>query len=347
MFIDSSTGTHDGTILKTIRTTGTAVGSSHGNGTPAGGWYQSGSGQNVGLIPLGSVSQNIYSASSPYYYYQDPDSTVRRGMAGAVLGYNGIPNGNPTAIPTTTYYNGLGNPPANVQNRPIILNRPFRSVAELGYVFRDTPWKNVSFSIPESGDAALLDIFCIAEDTRPDSLASGKVDLNTRQPLVIQSILAGAYRDELGTSGSFSATEAASLANALVARTTGTAPGQSPLVNVGDLVGRFTPQYKNANDQPYAGFSEDLTGPYTGGTTSTYNLVQRFRETAVRALSDTGMAGTWNLLIDVVAQTGRYAGSASTLANFTVEGERRYWVHLAIDRQTGTVIDEQIEQVNE
>jgi hypothetical protein len=35
------------------------------------------------------------------------------------------------------------------------------------------------------------------------------------------------------------------------------------------------------------------------------------------------------------------------LAGFLVEGEQRYWVHVAIDRFTGQVIDKQIEVVNE
>ena len=59
------------------------------------------------------------------------------------------------------------------------------------------------------------------------------------------------------------------------------------------------------------------------------------------------MAGTWNLMIDVVAQSGRYPNNAVALGNFVVEGEKRYWVHLAIDRQTGQVIDKQLEVVNE
>jgi hypothetical protein len=30
-----------------------------------------------------------------------------------------------------------------------------------------------------------------------------------------------------------------------------------------------------------------------------------------------------------------------------VEGERRYWLHVAIDRYTGQVVDKQLEVVNE
>jgi hypothetical protein len=33
--------------------------------------------------------------------------------------------------------------------------------------------------------------------------------------------------------------------------------------------------------------------------------------------------------------------------DLVVEGEQRYWVHVAIDRFTGQVIDKQIEVVNE
>jgi hypothetical protein len=84
-----------------------------------------------------------------------------------------------------------------------------------------------------------------------------------------------------------------------------------------------------------------------GSATLPINNVQRLRETAMRALADVGTAGTWNLLIDVVAQSGRYPTNATGLDGFLVEGERRYWVHVAIDRSTGEIIDQRIEVVNE
>src|SRR5207237_10790406 len=71
------------------------------------------------------------------------------------------------------------------------------------------------------------------------------------------------------------------------------------------------------------------------------------RELVMRAFSDACQTRTWNLLIDVVAQSGRYPPNASALAGFLVEGEQHYWVHVAIDRFTGQVIDKQIEIVNE
>jgi len=53
-------------------------------------------------------------------------------------------------------------------------------------------------------------------------------------------------------------------------------------------------------------------------------------------------------MIDVIAQPGRYQPNAASLQNdFIVEGEQRYWVHVAIDRFTNQVIDKQIKVVNE
>jgi len=56
----------------------------------------------------------------------------------------------------------------------------------------------------------------------------------------------------------------------------------------------------------------------------------------------------WNLVIDVMAQSGHYRSNAASLQNdFVVEGEQHYWVHVAIDRFTGQVLDKQIEVVVE
>src|SRR5206468_1715025 len=71
------------------------------------------------------------------------------------------------------------------------------------------------------------------------------------------------------------------------------------------------------------------------------------RECVIRAFSDACQTRTWNLMIDVIAQSGRYPPNASSLANFVVEGEKRYWLHIAIDRFTGEVIDQQLEAVYE
>ncbi len=90
----------------------------------------------------------------------------------------------------------------------------------------------------------------------------------------------------------------------------------------------------------------------TGGVfSSTIDAaIKRRRESVVRALADSGNTRTWNLLIDVIAQTGRYPASATTpaaLSQFIVTGESRYWVHVAIDRYTGNIIAESFEPVSE
>ena len=52
-------------------------------------------------------------------------------------------------------------------------------------------------------------------------------------------------------------------------------------------------------------------------------------------------------IFDLISQSGRYAPGETDLKSFIVEGEQHYWVHVAIDRLTGQVIDKQIEVVNE
>ena len=67
-----------------------------------------------------------------------------------------------------------------------------------------------------------------------------------------------------------------------------------------------------------------------------------------RALGEVDQTRTWNLLIDVVAQTGHFKPAATSLQNdFIVEGEEHYWVHVAIDRFTGQVLERQFEAVKE
>ena len=64
-----------------------------------------------------------------------------------------------------------------------------------------------------------------------------------------------------------------------------------------------------------------------------------------RALGEADQTRTWNLIdVMLIAQSGRYPPNATSFQNgFIVEGEQRYWVHVAIDRFTGQVIDKRIE----
>jgi hypothetical protein len=75
---------------------------------------------------------------------------------------------------------------------------------------------------------------------------------------------------------------------------------------------------------------------------------QDSKDTFARALSEVTQTRTWGLLIDVVAQTGHYKPNATNLqTDFVVEGEKRYWLHVAIDRFDGTIVGQQLEEVTE
>jgi hypothetical protein len=78
------------------------------------------------------------------------------------------------------------------------------------------------------------------------------------------------------------------------------------------------------------------------------------KESIARALAEMGQTRTWNLLIDVIAETGKYKPNAQNLtgSNFVVEGEKRYWLHIALGRDlnadgTVDVLGTQLEEVIE
>jgi len=69
------------------------------------------------------------------------------------------------------------------------------------------------------------------------------------------------------------------------------------------------------------------------------------QEAAIRTLSEMGSTRTWNLLVDLIVQTGNFTSSSEDLSDFVVRAERRFWVHLAIDRLTGEIVGRQTEEV--
>ena len=348
------------------------------------GWYGCGNGQydvfRPGMLtqnnpyarPDGVIAQGLppdYTgvAGSPIFY-SDADGVVRRASGGNV-DLNGTSasttTGLPMAFPVGSTDPGYsGTTASQMDSRPSILNRPFRSVAELGYVYSGTPWKNLDFFLPESGDSALLDVFCVNDNSDGNGLTAGQVNLNTHQVPVLQAILAQAAKDQWNDAnvipGGASA-QAQQLAQLLVKRTV-TAPtsgpnagnGPQPLQNVSDLVGRwiktaFLPTGGIDGSKSYDGFAQDLAAFLDATATSNQQMhnIQRFGESAVRALSNAGQTRVWNLMFDIVAQTGRFGTQATTLDQFTVEGEQHYWVHVAIDRYTGQILDKQVEVVKE
>lgn len=251
----------------------------------------------------GCLSQNSASQTS---HYADPDGVVRRAM-GAYTPH-GTSIGLPMAAPVSN---------ADWDNRPFLLNRPFRNVAELGYVFRGSPWKNLDFFTAESGDSALLDLFCVSESKL---LVGGRLNPNGRHPKVVEAMLAGSARDASG-SALLGADECQRLAQALAGQ-------QQPLGNRAELV-------------RWIALSGSCYGSEGG------RQIQRYRETALRSLVDVSSCRLWTLLIDLVVQAGRFPPGSQKLNDFVVEGEQRLWVHLAMDRFTGRVLDRQVEVVSE
>jgi hypothetical protein len=287
-------------------------------------------------------------------YYSDCDGVVRRASGGYAMaatspsGLIGLPMA--TAFPSAT-----ASPTSRQrESRPMILNRPFRSVGELGYVFSDTPWKNLDFSTVESGFSPLLDAFCINDSDNADGLVAGKVNLNTRQKCILMAILSQAYRNASATTAaalqSLTDANAKILAEKLLARTTSTVPSKGPLMNPSELVGRWVGSatgvmgINGSAVTSYDGFANDLDS-VAGDDYQKY--IARYRETAVRALAANGTTRTWNLMVDLIAQNGHYLPGKSDAASFVVEGELHRWVHLAIDRFTGKVLDKQEELVKE
>ncbi len=196
--------------------------------------------------------------------------------------------------------------------RPIVLNRPFRSVAELGYVFRDTPWKTLSFFDDTSGDSALLDLFSVADES---AVVAGRTRLFSNSASVYQALLSGTGQAPDGTS-TLSSPSTIATAAAAYTFSSGITPELSSLL-----------------------MSLNSGSAYPSSTTP----VKYQRESIARTLAQSTQGRTWNLLIDVVAQSGRYVDTSASLSDFLVEGERRYWLSIAIDRYTGKVISRQLE----
>jgi len=174
-------------------------------------------------------------------------------------------------------------------------------------------------------DPALLDFFTYNKA----SVRSGIVSLNSRQPLVFAALLKGAIYNN-ASSNVVNNSDAITAANSIVKANYG--PTSTYALSRVDI----TNLSKNA-----VGFV--TTAPFTNDDATTSEA----RETIARALSEVVQTRTWGLLIDLVAQTGRYAPNASGLADFVVEGEKRYWLHVAIDRFDGTIVGQQLEEVNE
>lgn len=210
-----------------------------------------------------------------------------------------------------------------------VINRPFRNVGEIGYAFKNSnpataiDFRTADFPLGTNLDAGLLDFFTY--NTWTTTPRSGIVNLNTRNASVLAAILMGSLAKESSSTG-ISQTDAMTAATNIVAETANTVAPHGPAVGRADLT-------------RLASAAVVTNSPFTADEES--------REAIARALAEVGQTRTWGLFIDVIAQSGRYSPAAAGLADFSVEGEQRYWVHVAIDRFTGNVVDRQVEVVKE
>ncbi len=233
------------------------------------------------------------------FRYSDPDGVVRWGDSG--FGANGM----------------LSNQQAT---RPIVLNRPFRSVGEMGYAFRDQPGKSIDFFSERSGDSALLDVFCISESP-DDAIVANRVSLNSASDQVLKAMMSEGLRRDAG--GSNLTSNSVDLLNNdevdTVIQAIRSARTTAPFLNRSELVSRVM---------------KELPGSGTSFT------IKRQREAVIRALADMVETNNWNFMIDIIAQSGRMRPGGSASTDFIPEGERRRWHFVSIDRSTAKVLDE-------
>lgn len=235
---------------------------------------------------------------------------------------------------------GPDSPPLPSRANYALLNRRFENVGEFGYAYNPAntyrPSKTLDFASSASKDKPLLDFFTY----NMAGNRAGIVNLNTRNPSVLASIIRGAWVQDPGTeilpppppvpaTTLVSQDDALTAGQAIVDETTNTTtPGHGPVLTRADVARLAAVAVAQVSN--LAGSDEA-------------------KQTIARALAEVGQARTWNLMVDVIAQTGRYKPNAQdlTAGNFVVEGEKRYWLHVALDRDDGTVLGTQLEEVIE
>jgi hypothetical protein len=212
----------------------------------------------------------------------------------------------------------------------------------------------------------------------------GKVNLNSPHPIVLAQLfrdfpkdftldpanaLWNISKDDSGTR--FTDSQAVNLAlnMAVVTQADWDAtarPWAGPLTSQEDLLERFVGNYKTARVyakptvqelQAGASWNADVRGipgdfyydNSIAGSPVTLRdgLLKSRREAVTRALTGQGSLRTWNYMIDVVVQSGRYGPGAKNLADFSVGGQSRFWVHVSIDRTSGRILETHWESVKE
>ena len=136
------------------------------------------------------VQGSSYSGNnSPYI--TDLDGAIRGADSAYAYSSSGTAWGSNPTLPGGNY------PAAALAARPVMLHHPFNSVGDLGYAYRDDPWRTLDFMTPGSADAGLLDLFSLSEAP----LIAGRINPNTPYSQVIASLVSGATQSSGTVSG--------------------------------------------------------------------------------------------------------------------------------------------------
>ncbi len=305
-------------------------GNNIGRGVISSAWPRSAAGflhAGGGRYMFDSWMQNVASSD---FRYADGDGITRPGDAGrASAAGDTSGDGMGSYMLTSGASDYL--PGSKSRRRPYILNRPFQSVGELGYVFRDQPFKTLDLWSDKSADGALIDLFSVSDQAM---VAAGRVNINSASESVMTAILRNVTKQANSAGGSaLSSDEAAAQASAA----TGEIHTNGALRDASDISSRLGGVFHTAATA-VPGNNTSLNQPFRN---------KSYGEAPIRALANVADIRTWSLLVDVVAQSGRLAVNATGLQDFIVEGERRYWLHVAVDRITGKLVSTQMEPVYE
>lgn len=299
-------------------------------------WYVDGDDNIRSLVAPAELAENSRGQSrmdgQSVMWARDRDGVVRRGDGWRQKGLDPFSMTDP-------------DDPNNNVARPIHLDRPFQSVAELGYVLRDDPWKSLNFFWGDSADAGLLDFFCLYEGEQYRPAVAGVVNPNTAHPEVLKAVLSGTpLSAKLGDEDppQLSDKTAELIAYAIRAYLGNLDEPANVLRNKGDIVKMTEELFEGAGGSAIRAAVASESGALDGQADT-----DTAREALVRALADVCNTRTWNLFVDVVAQSGRFTQASRSAKEFLVTGERRLWVQLALDRFTGEVVGVDIEPVFE
>jgi hypothetical protein len=207
-------------------------------------------------------------------------------------------------------------------------------VGEFGYAYNPastTTSKTLDFASANSKDKALLDFFTYNEA----SPRAGIVNLNTRNGPVLASIINGMWLHDPGAEALPDA------GHPLVSKPAALAAAQAIVQET-----TSNPALTRADVARLASVAASALPAVPGAP------VEEVKQTIARALAEIGQTRTWNLMIDVIAQTGHYGPNAQNLSDFIVEGEKRYWLHIALARDPNpdgsvNVLGTQLEEVIE